>query len=128
MLRVFDSMKNVFNAGIAVEHKMNDKITGYAAIRTDFSNANIEDIDGLFVGFTDFNIYHFTLGASTNIDNTFIGVGFEYTHGERSDFPQIFNFPTGSVEPDDIVIGSSRGTSQAYYNNFNLFFGVTQML
>ena len=60
LLRVFDSMKNVFNAGIAVEHKMNDKITGYAAIRTDFSNANLEDIDGLFVGFTDFNIYHFT--------------------------------------------------------------------
>ena len=68
------------------------------------------------------------LGASTNVDNTFIGVGFEYSHGERSDFPQIFNFPTGSVEPDDIVIGSSRGTSQAIYNNFNLFFGVTQML
>lgn len=128
LLRVFDSMKNVFNAGIAVEHKMNDKITGYAAIRTDFSNANLEDIDGLFVGFTDFNIYHFTVGASTNVDNTFIGVGFEYSHGERSDFPQIFNFPTGSVEPDDIVIGSSRGTSQAIYNNFNLFFGVTQML
>ena len=128
LLRVFDSMKNVFNAGIAVEHKMNDKITGYAAIRTDFSNANFEDIDGLFVGFTDFNIYHFTVGASTNVDNTFIGVGFEYSHGERADFKQIFNFPTGSVEPDDIVIGSSRGTCQAFYNNFNLFFGVTQLL
>ncbi|MDD1619482.1 MAG: hypothetical protein LUQ52_08355, partial [Methylococcaceae bacterium] len=98
LLRVFDSMKNVFNAGIAVEHKMNDKITGYAAIRTDFSNANFEDIDGLYVGFTDFNIYHFTVGASTNVDNTFIGVGFEYSHGERADFKQIFNFPTGSVE------------------------------
>jgi len=128
LLRVFDSMKNVFNAGIAVEHKMNDKITGYAAIRTDFSNANFEDIDGLFVGFTDFNIYHFTVGASTNVDNTFIGVGFEYSHGERADFKQIFNFPTGSVEPDDIVIGSARGTCQAFYNNFNLFFGVTQLL
>jgi long-subunit fatty acid transport protein len=128
LLRVFDSMKNVFNAGIAVEHKMNDKITGYAAIRTDFSNANFEDIDGLYVGFTDFNIYHFTVGASTNVDNTFIGVGFEYSHGERSDFPQIFNFPTGSVEPDDIVIGSARGTSPTFYNNFNLFFGVTQLL
>ena len=128
LLRVFDSMKNVFNVGIAVEHKMNDKITGYAAIRTDFSNANLEDIDGLFVGFTDFNIYHFTVGASTNFDNTFVGVGFEYSHGQRADFKQIFNFPTGSVEPDDIVIGSARGTCQAFYNNFNLFFGVTQLL
>jgi long-subunit fatty acid transport protein len=121
-------MKSVLNAGIAVEHKLNDKFTGYAAIRTDFSNANLEDIDGLFIGFTDFNIYHFTAGTSFEMDNTFIGVGFEYSHGERDDFPQIFNFPTGQVQPGDIVLFGTRGTSQAIYNNFNLFFGVTQML
>ena len=127
-LRVYDSMKSVFNAGIAVEHKLNDKLTGYAAIRTDFSNANYEDINGLTVGFTDFNIYHFTLGASMNVDNTFIGVGMEYSHGERSDFLQLFNFPSGSVEPGDIVLFDKRGTCKAIYNNFNLFFGVTQQL
>lgn len=127
-LRVYDSMKSVFNAGVALEQKLNDKLTGYAAIRTDFSNANYEDINGLAVGFTDFNIYHFTLGASMNVDNTFIGVGMEYSHGERSDFPQLFNFPSGSVEPDDVVLFDKRGTSKAIYNNFNLFFGITQML
>ena len=127
-LRVYDSMKSIFNVGIAVEHKLNDKLTGYAAIRTDFSNANYEDIDGLAVGFTDFNIYHFTLGASMNVNDTFIGVGLEYSHGDRPDFPQLFNFPTGSVEPDDIVLFDKRGTSNAIYNNFNLFFGVTQQL
>ena len=81
-----------------------------------------------FVGFTDFNIYHFTLGASMNMDDTFIGVGLEYSHGERTDFPQLFNFPTGAVEPGDIAILSQRGTCNAIYNNFNLFFGVTQQL
>jgi hypothetical protein len=126
LLKVYDSMNSVFNLGLAVEHKMNDKITGYAAIRTDFSNANYEDIHGLALGYTDFNIYHFTLGASTNLDDTSIGVGMEYSHGERSDFPRIFNFPSGVVEPDDIVI-SDRGTCKAIYNNFNLFFGVTQL-
>jgi hypothetical protein len=128
LLKVYDSMKSVLNAGIAVEHKLNEKFTGYAAIRTDFSNANLEDIDGLFIGFTDFNIYHFTAGTSFEMDNTFIGVGFEYSHGERDDFPQIFNFPTGQVQPGDIVLFGTRGTSQAIYNNFNLFFGVTQTL
>jgi long-subunit fatty acid transport protein len=127
LLKVYDSMNSVFNIGLAVEHKMNDKITGYAAIRTDFSNANYEDIQGLFVGYTDFNIYHFTLGTSTNLNDTNIGVGLEYSHGERSDFPRIFNFPTGVVEPEQIVI-SDRGTCKAIYNNFNLFFGVTQLL
>jgi hypothetical protein len=125
-LRVYDSMRSVFNAGVAVEHKMNDKITGYAAIRTDFSNANYEDIRGLALGYTDFNIYHFTLGASTTHDDTFLSIGFEYSHGQRSDFPRIFNFPSGVVEPNDIVI-SNRGTCEAIYNNFNLFFGVTQL-
>lgn len=128
MLRVYDSMISIFNAGVAIEHKLNEKITGYAAVRTDFSNANYDEIEGLAIGFTAFNIYHFTLGASTNVDNTFIGIGFEYSHGERSDFPQIFNFPTGSVEPGDIVLFDKRGTSNAIYNNFNLFFGVTQLL
>jgi hypothetical protein len=128
LLRVYDSMKSVINAGVAFEHKLNDNITGYAAIRTDFSNANYEDIDGLAVGFTAFNIYHFTLGASTVVDNTTIGVGLEYSHAERSDFPQIFNFPTGSVEPGDIVLFDKRGVCTAIYNNFNLFFGITQQL
>ena len=128
LLKVYDSMKSVFNIGFAIEHKMNDKITGFAAFRTDFSNANYEDIEGLAVGFTDFNLYHFTVGASTNLNDTFIGVGFEYSHGQRSDFPQIFNFPTGVVEPDDIVLFGQRGTCKAIYNNFNLFFGVTQLL
>lgn len=127
LLKVYDSMKGVFNLGIAVEHKMNDKITGYAAIRTDFSNANFEDIDGLFVGYTDLNIYHFTLGASTTMDDTTIGLGFEYSHGQRSDFPQAFNFPSGAVGPSDIVLFNQRGVSEAIYNNFNLFFGVTQL-
>ena len=98
LLRVYDSMKSVVNAGIAVEHKLNDKFSGYAAFRTDFSNANYEDINGLALGFTDFNIYHFTLGASVNLNDRFLGVGFEYSHGQRSDFPQIFNFPTAPVE------------------------------
>ena len=128
LLRVYDTMKSVFNAGIAVEQKLNDKFTGYVAFRTDFSNANFEDIDGLFLGFTDFNIYHFTLGTSVEMDNTFIGVGFEYSHGQKSDFHQIFNFPTGQVQPDDIALFGTRGTSKAIYNNFNLFFGVTQLL
>jgi hypothetical protein len=126
LLRVYDSMKSVFNVGIGVEHKMNDIITGYAAIRTDFSNANYEDIHGLALGYTDFNIYHFTLGASTIHDDTFLSIGFEYSHGERSDFPRIFNFPSGVVEPNDVVI-SDRGTCKSIYNNFNLFFGVTKL-
>jgi hypothetical protein len=128
LLRVYDSMESVLNAGIAIEHKLNESITGYAAFRTDFSNANYDDIQGLTIGFTAFNIYHFTASASTNVDNTVIGVGFEYSHGQRSDFPQIFNFPSGSVEPDDIVLFDKRGTCEAIYNNFNLFFGVTHLL
>jgi hypothetical protein len=128
LLKVYDSMKPVFNFGIALEHKLTEKITGYAAFRTDFSNANFGDITGLYLGFTDFNIYHFTAGLSTELNDTFIGVGFEFSHGENSDFRQIFNFPTGSAEPTDLVIPLNRGTCEAFYNNFNLFFGVTQLL
>jgi hypothetical protein len=128
IIRVYDSMKNVVNTGLAIEQKFSEKWSGYAAFRTDFSNANFEDINGLFVGFTDLNIYHFSLGTSVNLNDRFIGIGLEYSHGQRSDFPQIFNFPTNPVEPGDIAILRDRGTRKAIYNNFNLFFGVTQLL
>ena len=128
LLKVYDAMQYVFNVGLAVEQKLTNKITGYAAFRTDFSNADFGEIDGLFLGFTDWNNYHFTAGASTNYNDTFIGIGFEYTHGQNSSFPQIFNFPSGVVEPGDIVLFDKRGTCKAIYNNFNLFFGVTQLL
>jgi hypothetical protein len=128
LLKVYDSMKPVFNVGIALEQKLTEKFMGYAAIRTDFSNANLEEINGLFVGYTDFNIYHFTAGLSTELNNTFIGVGFEYSHGQRDDFPQIFNFPSGVAEPTDLVIPANRGICEVFYNNFNLFFGITQLL
>lgn len=128
LLRVYDSMRSIVNFGLAIEQKINQQFTGYAAFRTDFSNANFDNIDGLSVGFTDFNIYHFTAGVSVDLNDSFIGVGFEYSHGKRDDFPQIFNFPTGSAEPDDLVIPRNVGTCEAFYNNFNLFFGVTQLL
>jgi hypothetical protein len=128
ILRVFDAMKNTFNVGLAVEHKLNEKFMGYAAVRTDFSNADYGEIEGLTLGYTDFNIYHFTVGTSLELNDTFIGLGFEYSHAERSDFPQIFNFPSGAAEPGDIVLYGTRGICKAVYNNFNLFFGITQLL
>ncbi len=128
ILRVFDAKKSIINFGLALEHKLDAKLSGYAAVRSDFSNANYSEIDGLSLGYTDWNIYHFTLGVSMVVDNSFIGIGFEYSHGERSDFPQVFNFPSGAAQPDDIILYGYRGTCKAIYNNFNIFAGITQML
>jgi len=131
-LRVYDGLQAVFNFGFAVEHKFDDKLSGYASFRTDFSNADFKAINGekraLFLGFTDLNIFHFSVGASYDMDDRLIGIGFEYSHGSRDDFVQIFNFPSGSVEPGDIGIYSDRGYCKAIYNNFNFFIGITQKL
>jgi hypothetical protein len=128
LLRVYDAVKSIFNFGVAFEHKLSDKFTGYAAFRTDFSNADFDAIDGLFIGITDINIYHFTIGTSYTTEDTFLSLGFEYSRGQNSEFKQIFNFPTGSIQPGEFFIGTQRGISKAIYNNFNLFFGVTQLL
>ena len=128
LLKVYDATKGIFNFGFAVEYDINEKLSGYAAFRTDYSNADYEKIKGLAVGFTDFNIYHFTAGASVNIGDALICAGLEYSHGQRSDFNQIFDFPSGKVEPEEIVIPVNRGTSKVIYNNFNIFFGATKLL
>jgi hypothetical protein len=72
LLKVYDSMKSILNAGIAVEHKMNDNITGYAAIRTDFSNAIMRTLKVCLLDLQIFNVSFYC--ASTNIDDTMIGV------------------------------------------------------
>lgn len=128
LLKVYDATRSVFNFGFAVEQEINEKLTGYAAFRTDYSNANYGEIDGLTIGITDFNIYHFTLGASLVIEDTFIGAGIEYSHGQNSSFSQIFNFPSGEIHPQDIIILGERGTSKLIYNNFNIFFSATKLL
>ena len=129
LLRVYDAMKSVFNFGLAYEQKLNDKFTGYLGVRTDFSNANYGEIhDGLQIGFTDINIYHFTMGTSYTTEETFLALGLEYSHGQNSEFRQIFNFPTGRVQPGEYFLGTQRGICKAIYNNFNIFFGITQLL
>jgi hypothetical protein len=128
LLRVYDATKSVFNFGFAVEQKINERLTGYAAFRTDYSNANYSEFNGLTIGITDFDIYHFTLGASLVLEDTFIGAGIEYSHGQDPDFSQIFNFPSGQIQPEDIIILGRRGASKVIYNNFNIFFGATKLL
>jgi len=128
LLQVYDSMESVFNFGLAYEQELSIEFTGYIAARTDFSNANYEDIDGLFIGITDFDIFHFTAGASYETSDTFLALGLEYSHGANSEFRQIFNFPAESVQPGEFFLGTQRETCKALYNNFNVFFGVTQLL
>ena len=128
LMRVYDALKSVFNFGFAYEQNLSDKLAGYFAFRTDFSNANFEKIDGLFIGITNLDIYHFTVGTSYETSDTFLSLGLEYSYGANSEFNQIFNFPTGSVEPGEYFIGRQRGTSKAIYNNLNIFFGITQLL
>ncbi len=126
-LKVYDSMKSVFNFGMAYEHKLSKDFAGYVAARTDFSNANYDEIEGLFIGITDIDIYHFTAGTSYSTEDTFLALGIEYSYGANSDFTQIFNFPAEAIQPGDVLIGTQRGTGKTIYNNFNVFFGVTQL-
>lgn len=128
ILKVYDATKGLINFGFGVEHKINDMIIGYIAFRTDFSNAVFEKINGFHLGFTDFDIYHFTLGGSTILNNTFIGIGLEYSFGVNSKFEQLFNFSTGSVSTNNIFLTNTLNNTKAVYNNINIFFGVTQLL
>ena len=121
-------MESIFNFGIAFEHKLSNKLTGYAAVRTDFSTANDIGKNKLTVGIIDINIYHFTVGTSYTGEDSFISLGFEFSYGVNSNFKQFFNFPAGTVPPGDYILGSERGTCKAIYKNFNIFFGVTRLL
>ena len=113
---------------MGLEQKLNDKFTGYAAFRSDFSNAAFQKINGYYLGFTDFDIYHLTLGTSTIIDNSFISAGLEYSFGMNSEFEQIFSFPSGTAAFQEFFLQPNKLNSKVVYNSLTLFLGITHML
>jgi hypothetical protein len=76
-------LDNVVNFGLGIEHILNENITFYGSIRTDFSARKPGSDTTLSV--TDWDIYHIMTGTTFRLKNTewTIGLGYSWGNSEK---------------------------------------------
>jgi hypothetical protein len=79
---LIQSLKGVFNAGLAAEHVLNEDISFYGAFHTDFTAS--KGTAGESVALSDLNLYHFSGGASFRIQGNRFTLGALYAMGNKT--------------------------------------------
>lgn len=88
--------RSVFNAGVGVEYKFNDKNSVYGAFITDRSS--FEKVAGASVAVTDWDIYHISGGFALALGSTELTLGMGYAWG--SEPLEATREPTGDLPPN----------------------------
>jgi hypothetical protein len=108
-LKVIDELHGVVNFGVGIEYYINEKVSGYLSMSSDFS-AVTSDIDRFVTNSDEVsnsifqaNYYHFGGGVVLHIKRADITLGATYT-GATQDFDRPINFPD---DPGDEIFGSN---------------------
>lgn len=128
ILRVEDVKKAVLNYGVGIEYKFNSDIKTYASIRTNYKNNKSFNSTGLTIGFSDWNIYHATIGAIYKFDEQEIALAFTGSYGKNSNFSQLANFTDPSPLVNDIFITGQPKNTVAKYWELGVMLGFTYYL
>jgi hypothetical protein len=110
-------LDDVLNFGLGIEHILNENITFYGSIRTDFSARKPGSDTTLSV--TDWDIYHIMTGTTFRIKNTewTLGLGYSWGKSEKKRNADIVN-----PDPDRQFVGLIENVNFGY-NSVNILFG-----
>ncbi len=89
-----EKLKDVLNAGIAIEHIRSEDVSFYGAFHTDFSAATEKTEESVAV--SDLNLYHFSGGASFKIQGNRFTLGALLATGSKTRIPTS-PLPPGSL-------------------------------
>ncbi|MDM8560141.1 hypothetical protein [Candidatus Parabeggiatoa sp. HSG14] len=119
LVQVKDAAESVVNFGFAIEHTFTKKTKGYLSFRTDYeTNASLE---GNSLGFTNWDLFHITAGATFRKKRSELAVGFTYSYGNHDNFMQLANF--SQIEKNNLL-GDTMNTA-ANYNALTIVVGYT---
>ncbi len=110
---VTQSLGDVFNAGVGVEHRFGPTTAVYGSFRTDRSGASAQG--GREVAATNWDIYFLTAGARFQVAGADFTLGLGYGFGSE---------PAAAAAPDDSIPGILPDQLGARYRNYRLIFAV----
>lgn len=116
ILRIVDAKRDILNFGIGIEQKITNEFSGYISARTDFRNNLDKNFNGLTAGITEWDIYHFSIGALYRAENQEIAFAFTGSYGSDDNYEQFVNFPDATKSIDEaLIIGKTRSTKARYW-------------
>ncbi|MFN8392796.1 MAG: hypothetical protein U0136_21060 [Bdellovibrionota bacterium] len=121
-LQVVDAADDVFNFALGLRQRFSAQLEALASFSTDYSYARAYDGNGLSLGDTDFNLYHFAIGGIYHRKMSDVSCGIRYTHGRSEDVRQAVNF--GAPAESSLLLGEPQA-SRADYNALSFIVGYT---
>lgn len=124
-LEIKGGKKSVINYAIGFEQKLNSKYAISAGMRTDYSFSIKNKLGPVNLTFTNWDIYHFTVGATKRREKSDLSLCINYAYGAKSDVYQYVNLT--NANSTNFFIGEPRKTS-AIYNSLSLVIGYTHYI
>ena len=127
VLKIVDEYKSVVNYGFAVEYLAAEKINAYLSFRTDFNNGVFKERNKYYLGFSKWDLYHFTLGGTFVNERSTFALGIGYSFSFQSNYNQLVNFSNLEIN-NDIYLYNKPGKASLSYQDISLILGYTYKL
>jgi hypothetical protein len=112
LIRFKDAHKAVLNVAIGFNKALTPLVTGFAALRTDFSYggpSSYEELDpGYVSGTSDWDLYHMQLGANFKKRKFNLRIGLLLDYGHTSRYKQVVNYD--NPDEENLLIGDPHTT------------------
>ncbi len=128
LLKVEDESRSVLNCGAAAEYSLFSDIKTYLSFRTDYKSTTNFDTKGIHLGFSDWNIYHFTTGAVYSDESNRLGIGFKFSFGKNDNLSQIINITEPQIGAGQFLMLGRKERSKSKYLNFGVILSYTILL
>lgn len=124
-LVIKEEKRSVFNFAIGLEHKINESYSGSFGFRTNKSYSTRDKLEAINLTYTNWNLVHFTLGATKKRQKSDISIGLNYGIGFRIQTYQWVNFTEANFT--NFFIGEPKQTT-AGFSSFSVMIGYTHHL
>lgn len=128
LLRVEDASRSVINFGGAIEYDLFEDIQSYFSFRTDYKHSKSFETNGISLGLSDWNIYHFTTGATYSDKTSKLGIGAKFSFGRNDNVGQIINISNPQLQNNSFLLFGENGDSSGNYFNFGVILSYTIFL
>ncbi len=128
LLRVEDESKSVINFGAALEYDLFEDIKSYFSFRTDYKHNTSFQTEGISLGLSDWNIYHFTTGATYSDKTSKLGIGAKISFGRNDNVGQVINISNPELRENSFLLFGENGDSSGNYFNFGVILSYTIFL
>ncbi|HEY1163881.1 MAG TPA: hypothetical protein VGE90_01910, partial [Chitinophaga sp.] len=111
LIRLQDARKSVINFAVGISYALKPGITGYCALRSDMSYADLREFKSLtgYEAFTaHWNNYHLALGANFKRQKFNFRTGFLLAYGRSGAYPQDVNFD--HPDENNLLLGNPVNT------------------